>query len=346
MSNDHQSVYRLWFERAFPERYASLLAGISATAESSSDTPDAPLAALPRADAIIASAKLQYDGALMDRAPNLRVISRTGIGTDNISIADATARGIVVCNAPAATTVSTAEMTITLLLAVARDLKGLGRALERGQKRDFFNTYRGMEVQGLLLGLVGLGRIGTQVARMAQSLGMLVMAYDPYLAKDRVVASGIELAPDLESLLRSADVVSLHIPSTAETRHLMNAARLAEMKAGAILINTARGMLVDERALLESLESGHLRGAGLDVLQKEPPQPDHPLLNRDDVIITPHIAAATEAGRDRLWKTAIAQALQVLRDERPPDIVNPEVWSTRKSVGPMPNGDGGEAAGL
>jgi D-3-phosphoglycerate dehydrogenase len=311
-------MYKIWSERAFPTQYEPLLKDIAVIAGSASDTPETPFAALPGAHAIIASAKLHYDGVLMDQSPSLLVISRTGIGVDKVT--------------PDAPTISTAEMAISLLLAVTRDIMRVNRDLKKGTRTDFFNTYRGLEVYGLNLGLIGCGRIGSRVAKMALGMDMNVTAFDPFLPEDRAVELGIELAPTLEELLGSADIVSLHLPATTETHHFMNSERLAQMKAGSILINTSRGSLVDETALLEMLDGGHLWGAGLDVLQEEPPNPDHPLLNHESVIVTPHIASATGACKDRLWQMAITQALQVLRGEQPPNIVNKEVWSNRRSL--------------
>jgi D-3-phosphoglycerate dehydrogenase len=303
-------------------------------AGTAANTPDTPFAALPGAHAIIASAQYLYDGAVMDRNPELRVISRTGIGVDMIVIPDATERGIVVCNAPDGPTISTAEHTFTLLLVVAKDLKRVETQLQGGEKINFFGTYSGIELNGLQLGLVGLGRIGSRVARMAQALEMHVVAYDPYVPATRATGLGVELVSTLEDVLRTSDIVSLHLPLTDETRHLMNASRLAMMKPGAILINAARGGLVDEAALVEALDRGHLRGAGLDVLSVEPIHldPGHPLLHRDNVIVTPHIAGLTGASKNRLWQMAITQALQVLQGERPPNVVNPEVWLKRKPI--------------
>src|SRR5437867_9733203 len=323
---DKAEPYRLWCERSLPPEYTPLLEALAVYAGTASASPDAPLSALPGAHAIIASSRIRYDGALMDRVPTLRVISRTGIGVDNISIPDATARGIAVCNVPDGPTISTAEHAIALMLAAAKQLKQSEIALRRGENRELFNDYQGREVFGLRLAVIGLGRIGSRVAQIASALGMQVIGYDPYLSAERAAAVGVERVLTLQSALETADIVSLHVPWTNETWHLIDATRLAQMKRGAILVNTAGGVLVDEAALLGALESGHLRGAGLDVFESEPPPPDNPLLHREDVIATPHIASATGASKDRLWRGAIAQALQVLRGERPPYLVNPEVW--------------------
>ena len=321
-------MYRIWGERRLPPVHAHLLEGAAEFIGSADMTPDEPLAALPRAQAIIASARTRYDGELMDRAPELRVIARTGIGYDNITVPDATSRGIAVCNAPDAPTISTAEHTITLMLAVAKDVKRMDRALRRGGTADFFSAYGGLEVAGLRLGLVGMGRIGRRVAGMAQGLGMRVLAYDPYLEEAEMEELGVERADSLDQVLTTADVVSLHAPLTDETRHLLNAERLGLMRQGAILVNAARGGLVDQAALLEALEAGRLHGVGLDALDPEPPDPEDPLLQRDDVIASPHIGAGTGAGKARLWRAAIAQVLQVLRGQRPPHLVNPAVWES------------------
>lgn len=321
-------IYNIWFERALPQEHARLLDGIAAAIGPASATPADPFSALPGAHAIIASSRIQYDGQVMDRAPQLRVISRTGIGVDNIVVPDATARGIAVCNAPDAPTISTAEHAITLMLAVARQLKVYGRALERGGKQDYFIEYAGLELNGLELGVLGFGRIGRRVARIAQALEMTVTTFDPFITWQVAAEHGVELVPSLARVLNTADIVTLHLPLTAETHHMINAETLAAMKPGAILINAARGGLVDERALADALERGHLRGAGLDVFESEPPAPDHPLLHRDNVLTTPHIAGATGAGKKRLWEAAIIQALQVLRGEKPANLVNPTMWKS------------------
>lgn len=314
--------YHFWFDRAFPPEYEHLLQNSAVVSG-----PDSPHSG---AHAIIASAQRRYDGNLMDEVADLRVISRTGVGVDNIAIHDATQRGIVVCNALSATTQSTAELAIGLLFAVAKDLKRIQSKLEHAETQDYFTAYQGLELNGLQLGLVGLGRIGSKVAQLAAGLGMAVSAYDPYVAPSRAEELGVVLTDSLESLLENSDVISLHVPRNAETENLIDAQKIGKMKKGAILINVARGGLVDERALEKALDSGHLRGAGLDVLADEPAPADHPLLNRLDVVVTPHIASATIAGKERLWRVAISQALQVLRGERPEGLVNPAVWEKRK----------------
>jgi D-3-phosphoglycerate dehydrogenase len=296
VSPSDESLFRFWFERRPPERYARLLEGAAViVGDNNPNGPDG----IAKAQAVVASARVRYDAELMDRVP-----------------------GLAVCNVPGGPTVSTAEHTVTLLMAAAKQIPAAAQALREG-RGDFFNDYQGLELDGLTLGLVGLGQIGRRVALICSSIGMSVISFDPYV--DPAVAKAIptELVGDLETLLRRADAVSLHAPLTDETARMIDRDRLALMKPGGILVNTARGGLVDEAALVEALDAGHLSAAGLDVFDPEPPRLDNPLLHRLDVIATPHVAGATLASKDRLWRIAITQALQVLRGETPANLVNP-----------------------
>ncbi len=320
-------MFRLWFERGLPPIYAHLVEGAAVPVGPDRLNPNVDLIAAAGAQGVIASSRVQYNGDFFDRAPHVCVVSRTGIGYDNISVPDATDRGVAICVTPDAPTISTAEFAVTLMLTVLRHVKQSEKMLRGKERRDFFSEYQGLESYGMTLALLGVGRIGSRVARVARALDMRVIAYDPYISKERAAQLDIELVPTLAEALGNADVVSLHVPLSIETRHLINSKTLAQMKKGAYLINTARGGLVDENALLEALQSGHLAGAGLDVFDPEPPPPDHPLLHLDNVVATPHIAGASMQSKDRLWQQAIAQALQVLRGEMPPNILNPEVWS-------------------
>lgn len=318
-------MFRIWTERAVVEPMRSLLARRADIIGSGADFPDDPTRNIGNADGVIASARVQYNGLLFDRAPQLRVISRTGIGIDNIDVPEATRRGIAVCSTPDGPTVSTAEHTITLMLSVAKQVKRMERALRERATRDFFSYHQGLEMSGLTLGLVGLGRIGRRVAHIAGALGMRVTAFDPFVGEEEMRLLNIRKATSIEDALRDADIVSIHLPLTPDTRHLMNADRFAMMKDGAIFLNAARGGLVDEGALIAALDSGHLAGAGLDVFDPEPPPPDHPLLNRDNVTATPHIAGVTVASKKRMWEMAIDNAIAVLEGRQPGYIVNPEV---------------------
>ena len=317
-------MFRVWTERSIPAAIQPMFEGVTPLGPGSA-TPEDPLSALVDAQGVIAGGTTRYDAAFMDRAPGLKVIARTGIGIDNVDVPEATSRGVAVCNTPDGPTISTAEHTITLMMNVAKQVKRYDRALRESEDRDLVSVYQGSELNGLHLGLVGLGRIGSRVATIARALGMSVTAYDPFVDTDRIKALGVEPAISFEAILEKSDVISLHIPLIDDTRRLMNADRFGLMKKGAIFLNIARGGLVDEKALLSSLESGHLGGAGIDVFDPEPPPPDHPLLHRDDVIATPHIGGITIAGRVRMWKMAVTEVLRVLRGERPVHVANPEV---------------------
>ena len=319
-------MHRIWSERPIPSRYLPLLKAQAEACGSSYDTLNDPYATLPGSDAVIAASRIRYDATFFDRIPTVRAVCRTGIGYDNIDVDVATSYGVAVCNAPNAPTSATAEHTVAMMFAVTKQLKWSDRTIARGDVSDFMEVNPGVDLAGRTLGLVGLGRIGARVAAMVSGLGMRVCAFDPYIDPGRVSELGIELEPSLDELLATADVVSLHLPVTDETAKIMNSERFKQMKPNSYLVNCARGGLVDEAALLDALESGHLGGAALDVFDVEPPKPDHPLIQRDDVIATPHVASATAEGKDRLWEGAIVQALQVLRGERPPHLVNPAVW--------------------
>lgn len=321
-------MYRFWFERTLAEMYRPLLEGAQILG-AASETPDAPLAALPQAQAIVAGSRIRYTGELMDMAPGLRVIARHGIGYDNVDVAAATARGVIVTNTPDAPSVSTAEHTLAMILAAARRLTHAERLLRAAAKQDYFPGHDALELAGRTLAVIGVGRIGGRVATVLRALGMRVVAFDPLAAPGRFAEIGAEPTATLVEALAQADVVTLHIPLTAETRGLFGAELLAQIKPGAILVNCARGGLVDELALVEALERGQLRGAALDVFAEEPPPPDHPLLLRDDVVCTPHVAGASDMGKQRLITGAIDQALAALRGERPRFCVNPEVFGVR-----------------
>ena len=312
----------VWFER---EILPDLFAGVAARSVvlgPASATPGDPYSALTGAEGIVAS-QHNYTAELMDLAPGLKVISRTGIGYEKVDVEAASERGIAVCNTPDAPTVSTAEHAITLLLAVAKNVKRSEAAL-RGGGSDFYAQHVGIELEGLTLGLIGYGRIARAVGRLARGFGMQIAAFDPYLGSDAF--DEVTRCDSPEELAAMSDVLSLHVPLNAGNAGLVDRDFLLSMKSGAILINTARGGLVDLGALQDALDSGYLFGAGLDVTDPEPLPPDHPLLHRDDVVITPHVAAGTAGAKRKIFNTAFAQVLQVLNGTKPTHLVNPEVW--------------------
>ena len=321
-------MQRIWFERGPTISLLELYRGRYTLAGPNLSGDDNYLG-VENAHAIVAGAH-QYDTSVFARAPQLLVLARLGIGYDRVDIAAATEYGVAICNAPDGPTISTAECALTLMLAVARNLKSithqLRHELRHGKQREFYAGYHGYELNGKRLGLVGLGRIGAHLAKMATGIGMRVACYDPFISAERASELGVQRIDTLAEMLTGADVVSLHLPLNNETRHVMNAERFAQMKRGAILINTARGGHVDEAALLAALEAGQLHGAGLDVTDPEPPLPENPLLDRDDVIITPHIASGTIAGKQRILEQTLANIEAALAGDRPPNLLNPEVW--------------------
>jgi D-3-phosphoglycerate dehydrogenase len=247
-------------------------------------------AALADADAVIVRSSTKITRDALARAERLQVIGRAGVGVDNIDVEAATERGIAVLNAPSGNTISAAELTMALLLALVRRLPAASRSMRAGEWDR--KRFRGTELYGKTLGLVGAGRIGSEVARRARAFGMRVVAYDPYLKEDRAKALDIELA-SFDEVLSRADVVSLHVPLTEATAGLIGEAELERMRPGSFIINAARGGVLDQDALVHALEKGPLAGAALDVYSEEPPPADHPLRSRDDVVLTPHLGAAT-----------------------------------------------------
>ena len=227
---------------------------------------------------------------VIEKAKNLKLIGRAGVGLDNIDVEAATEKGIVVVNAPSGNTVSTAEHTWALLMAMMRKIPQAYESLKRGEWNR--KAFMGNEVYGKTLGIVGLGRIGSEVAKRALTFGMRVVGYDPFITKEKADRLGIELVSSIDELLPMVDIITFHIPLTDETRHLLNRDRIYKMKKGARVVNCARGGIVDESALYEALKEGHLAGAALDVFEKEPPE-GSPLLELPNVVFTPHLGAST-----------------------------------------------------
>lgn len=322
-------MYNIWFERSVPTQYVHLFEDVAQGISPGDKIEDDRLHQIDIAHGIMAGG-VSYNSELMDRASNLLIISRIGIGYDKVDIDAATAHGIAVCNTPDGPTISTAECALTLMMGVARNIKHieyeLRNMLESGAKKNIWGGYTALELSGLQLGLVGLGRIGGHVAKVTKAMGMRVATYDPYINSERAEQLGVQAIDSLEELLGMSDVVSLHLPLNPQTHKLMNSERFAQMKQGAIFINVSRGGHVDESALVDALDSGHLFGAGLDVTDPEPPLADNPLLYRKNVILTPHIASATGAGRNRMFTGAMEQILQTFRGEKPANLINPDVW--------------------
>ena len=317
----------VWTGRVLQPEALAVLEGLATVSISSAGERNDWYAEATTADAIIVAGETFVTGEVMDRiGPRLRIIARTGIGVDRIDLEAATRRGIMVVNAPDGPTESTAEHTIALLLNLCKRVMSGDRILRSGQPfPSLSDLTTGFEVCGAVLGLVGLGRIGSRVAAIAQVLGMKVIAFDPFVAPERARMLGVELVPSLAELLPCAQVVSLHCPSTPETYHLMHAGMLSLMTRGSYLINVARGALIDEVALLDALRSGHLAGAALDVYDPEPPMANHPLFTLPNTICTPHIGSHTAASVLRMQVMACEQIASAIRGERPTNLVNAQV---------------------
>jgi len=273
---------------------------------------------IARYDGIVIRSATQLTAELIEQAERLKVIGRAGVGVDNVDVAAATRRGIVVANAPDSTVVSAAEQTIGLLVALARNIPQAHAALKQGRWER--SRWGGVELAGKTLGVLGFGRIGQQVARRALGLGMRVVAYDPFVSHDRFREAGVEPAATAEDVLGAGDFITLHLPLTEETRGLIDRNAIAAMRDGARLVNAARGALVDEEALAEALRSGKLAGAALDVFSTEPY--DGPLLELEDVVVTPHLAASTDEAQDRAGLIVAEQVVAALEGAPVTNAVN------------------------
>jgi len=276
------------------------------------------LASLGRVDAWIVRGRSQVDAAaLRSAAPRLRVVGRAGVGVDNIDVGAARELGISIVTAPEASTTSVAELTIGLMLALARDISAADAALRRGEWPKA--SLIGEELEGKTLGLVGFGRIGRAVAARAKAFGMVLAAFDPFLDDDAIRAAGASPVT-LETLLAVSDYVSLHLPLTTETRGLLGRTAIGRMKSGARLVCAARGGLIDEAALRQALDDGRLAGAALDVFAQEPPG-DLALLRHPRVVATPHLGAQTVEAQARVAREIVYNVLAALRGEVPPGRV-------------------------
>jgi D-3-phosphoglycerate dehydrogenase len=269
-------------------------------------------------DAIIVRSATKLTRELIERAERLKVIGRAGVGVDNVDVEAATRRGIVVANAPESTVVSAAEHTIGLLLALSRNIPQAHAALKAGRWER--SRWGGIEVADKTLGVVGFGRIGRQVARRALGLGMRVVAYDPFVARERFRELGVERAERLDDALAAADFVTLHAPLTDETRGLLGREVIARMRDGVRIVNAARGELVDEEALIEALRSGKVAAAAVDVFSEEPYS--GPLLELDNVVVTPHLAASTAEAQDRAGVIVAEQVAAALEGRLVSNAVN------------------------
>jgi len=296
------------------------------------DGPDREklLAAVPEADALLVRSATNVDAEVLTAAPKLKIVARAGVGLDNVDVDTATERGVLVVNAPTSNIHSAAEHALALLLSAARQIPAADASLrEHAWKRSSFS---GTEIFGKTVGVVGLGRIGQLVAQRLAAFGAHIVAYDPYVSPARAAQLGIELLT-LDELLVRADFISVHLPKTPETAGLIDKEALAKTKPGVIIVNAARGGLVDEAALAEAVTSGHVRAAGIDVFTSEPCT-DSPLFDLPQVVVTPHLGASTTEAQDRAG-TDVAESVKLaLAGEFVPDAVNVGAGVVSEEVSP------------
>ncbi len=287
---------------------------------------DALLAEAAHADGLVTLLTDRVDASLLAGAPALRAVSNVAVGYDNIDVAACTARGIPVGNTPGVLTETTADFAFALLMGLARRVAEADAFVRAGKWRTWSPTLLlGTDIHGATLGIVGLGAIGAAVARRARGFGMRVL----YVSREPRPALEAELGlrrVDKATLLSESDIVSLHVPLSPATRHWLGREELAAMKPGALLVNTARGGVVDQEALIEALRSGKLGGAALDVMEPEPLPTDSPLMTLPNVLLAPHIASASHATRGRMASMAVDNLLAALEGRRPPHCVNPELF--------------------
>ena len=260
-------------------------------------------------DALIIRSQTKVTARVIQAANGLKIIARAGVGVDNVDLEAATKKGIIVVNSPEGNTEAAAELTVTMMLALCRQIPAANASLKAGKWER--SKFTGVELLGKTLGVIGLGKIGSRVATVALALGMKIVAYDPFVSEDAAKKQGFELA-SLDDVIAQADVITLHIPKTRDTANLINADRLRKMKKGVRIVNCARGGVIDEKALFDAIQSGHVAGAALDVFDKEPPG-ENPLLTLPQVVATPHLGAATVEAQVNVATDVVEQVIDVLK---------------------------------
>jgi len=273
------------------------------------------------ASAIITRTSSYINKKIIEASPKLKVISKTGVGVDNIDVSTATEKGILVCNVPGVNSVSVAEHTVALILAVAKDLLIMDKAVRKGEWNKRYSL-RATELSQKKLGIIGFGSIGRKVATICQSFQMKILVYDPYLISSTIGKLSIDLINSLEELFKKSDIISIHVPYNGKTHHLVNSSLLKMAKEGVILVNTSRGQIIDEKALFEALKDRPLSAAGLDVFEEEPVNISNPLLTLENVIFSPHSAALTKECSARIAVEAAKAVIDVLNGKEPRSIFN------------------------
>jgi D-3-phosphoglycerate dehydrogenase len=276
-------------------------------------TPDELLREIAHYDALLVRSETKVTKAVLESGDRLKVVGRAGVGVDNIDLNAAKEKGIAVVNAPLAASNAVAELTLAHMLALARHVARADASIRAGawEKKKF----QGIELSGRTLGLLGVGRIGARVAELARTFGMRVVAYDPYVTHEKAREMRVEKVATPADVVATSDFVSVHTPLTPETKHLVNADLLAKFKKGSHLLNVARGGIVDEKALHDALQSGHLGGAGLDTYETEPLK-DSPLKDLPNVVFTPHLGASTNEAQEKAGLMVAEQVLKVLNGDK------------------------------
>jgi D-3-phosphoglycerate dehydrogenase len=270
-------------------------------------------------DALMVRSQTKVTEKIMAAAGKLKVVGRAGVGVDNIDLEAATKRGIVVINAPDGNTIATCELTFAMMMAVARSIPQAYRKTVSGEWDR--KTFVGVELHNKVLGILGMGRIGSEVARRAKVFGMEVIGYDPFLTEDRAEKLGVKLG-SVNDIAAQADFITVHTPLTNETRHIIARPQFELMRKGVRIINCARGGIIDEAALVEAIDTGIVAGAAFDVYEQEPPQADHPFLNNPKIIVTPHLGASTVEAQENVAIDVSEEVLHILRDEPFKNAVN------------------------
>ncbi|HUP54604.1 MAG TPA: phosphoglycerate dehydrogenase, partial [Methylomirabilota bacterium] len=323
---------RVLVAEAVAQEGIDLLAAAHQVDERLGCTREELAALLPDYDALIVRSQVQVDAELIAAGSRLVVIGRAGVGVDNVDLEAATRAGITVVNAPTGNTIAAAEHTLALLYGVARRTAAADASVRRGEwKRGQFT---GLELRGRTLGIVGLGKIGQAIADRARAMEMVVLGVDPYVSAEQAANHGVELV-DFDTMLSRADVVTVHVPLTRATKGLIGKAAISKLRPGAIVLNVARGGIVDEAAVAEALASGHLAGAGIDVFDAEPPV-DSPLLTAPNTLLTPHLGASTAEAQVLVAEEVAAQVLDVLDGRSARYAVNAPLLTpeTARAIGP------------
>lgn len=320
--------YKILVSDALPESGLAPLRGVAGlVVDIRTDlTAQQLLEVIPDYDALIVRSSTTVTAEVLRAGKHLRVVARAGVGVDNIDTNAATQQGIIVVNAPTGNTVAAAEHTIALLMALARLVPQADAHVRTGQWKR--NKFVGVEVRDKILGTVGLGRVAQEVVQRAQGLGMRVVGYDPYVTADYAAQRGVTLL-DLDTLLSQADFVTVHVPLTPQTRNLLHRERIFGMKPGARLLNVARGGLLDEQAVVDALNAGHLAGAAFDVFDPEPLPADSILRTSDKIILTPHLGASTVEAQEKVAEDVALQVLDVLNDRPARYAVNAPIIPPR-----------------